>query len=73
MNHHLKVSSIAIAKCATAVCDVGERGVCYEQYTLDGPGRAGASSSRPAAMTASDWRGLPRRQRLPVHERQTPV
>jgi hypothetical protein len=35
----LQVGSIVIAKRATAICDVGERGVCYEEYTLgDRPG-----------------------------------
>jgi hypothetical protein len=31
----ISVGSIAIAKRATGVCDVGEVGVCYEVYTLD--------------------------------------
>ena len=35
----LRVGSLVIAKRTTGVCDVGERGVCYEEYTLpDGKG-----------------------------------
>jgi hypothetical protein len=30
----LRVGSLVIAKRDTAICDAGERGVCYEQYTL---------------------------------------
>lgn len=30
----LRVGSLAIAKRTTGVCDVGERGVCYEEYTI---------------------------------------
>ena len=32
---NLTVGSLVIAKRKTGVCDVGERGVCYEEYTLD--------------------------------------
>ena len=33
------VGSRVIAKRTTGVCDMGERGVCYEEYTLpDGKG-----------------------------------
>jgi hypothetical protein len=32
----LQVGSQVIAKRVTAVCDTGERGVCYETYELDG-------------------------------------
>ncbi|MDZ4324274.1 MAG: hypothetical protein U1A73_04540 [Pseudomonas sp.] len=35
------VGSVVVAKAATAVCDIGEVGVCYEAYTLSG--RAGYS------------------------------
>jgi hypothetical protein len=34
--HNLQVGSIVTAKRATAVCGVGERGVCYEVYELGG-------------------------------------
>jgi hypothetical protein len=30
----LRVGSLAIAKRTTGVCDAGERGVCYEEYTI---------------------------------------
>ena len=33
---NLQVGSIVIAKRETAVCNVGERGVCYEVYELGG-------------------------------------
>ena len=41
----LRVGSLAIAKRTTGVCDAGERGVCYEEYTLpDGKdGRRGGN------------------------------
>ncbi len=32
----IHVGTIAIATHASGVCDVGERGVCYEVYTLGG-------------------------------------
>lgn len=32
----IQVGTIAIAKRASGVCDVGERGVCYELYELGG-------------------------------------
>jgi hypothetical protein len=32
----LRVGSLVIAKRTTGVCDAGERGVCYEEYTLQG-------------------------------------
>ena len=32
----IQVGSLAIAACASGVCDVGERGVCYEVYQLGG-------------------------------------
>jgi hypothetical protein len=32
----IQVGSLAIATHASGVCDVGERGVCYECYTLGG-------------------------------------
>lgn len=31
----LRVGGLVVAKQSTAVCDAGERGVCYERYTLD--------------------------------------
>jgi hypothetical protein len=31
----ISVGSIAVARRQTGVCDMGERGVCYEVYTLD--------------------------------------
>ena len=31
----LRVGSLVIAQRTTGVCDAGERGVCYERYTLD--------------------------------------
>jgi hypothetical protein len=31
----LRVGSLVTAQRTTAVCDAGERGVCYERYTLD--------------------------------------
>jgi hypothetical protein len=31
----LRVGSLVIARRTTGVCDAGERGVCYERYTLD--------------------------------------
>lgn len=31
---HLGVGSLVIARRDTAICSVGERGVCYEQYRL---------------------------------------
>lgn len=34
--YNLQVGSIVTAKRETAVCNVGERGVCYEVYELDG-------------------------------------
>jgi hypothetical protein len=35
----IRVGSMAVARRQTAVCDVGERGVCYEVYGLgDRPG-----------------------------------
>ena len=33
---NLAVGSLVIAKRTTGVCDAGERGVCYEEYTLQG-------------------------------------
>ena len=37
----IQVGTLAIAKRASGVCDAGERGVCYEIYTLGGrPGYA---------------------------------
>ena len=36
---NLRVGSLVIARRTTGVCDAGERGVCYEEYTLpDGQG-----------------------------------
>lgn len=36
---NLQVGSLVIARRTTGVCDAGERGVCYEAYTLpDGKG-----------------------------------
>lgn len=36
---NLAVGSLVIARRTTGVCDAGERGVCYEEYTLpDGQG-----------------------------------
>jgi hypothetical protein len=32
----IQVSSLAIATRTSGVCDVGERGICYERYTLGG-------------------------------------
>jgi hypothetical protein len=32
----IHVGSLALATRASGVCDVGERGVCYERYTLGG-------------------------------------
>lgn len=32
----ISVGSIAVAKCETAVCFLGELGVCYEIYELEG-------------------------------------
>lgn len=38
-NHNLQVGSLVIAKRATAICDEGEKGVCYEEYRIgDRPG-----------------------------------
>ena len=31
----LRVGSLVIARRTTGVCDAGERGVCYEEYTLE--------------------------------------
>jgi hypothetical protein len=31
---NLAVGSLVIAKRTTGVCDAGERGVCYEEYTI---------------------------------------
>ena len=33
---NIQVGTIAIAKLQSGVCDVGERGVCYEVYSLAG-------------------------------------
>lgn len=41
MKHNLQVGSLVVARRGTAVCDMGERGVCYEVYDLGGrPGRS---------------------------------
>lgn len=32
---NLHVGSLVIAKRATSICNAGERGVCYEEYTLE--------------------------------------
>jgi hypothetical protein len=37
----IQIGSLAIATRASGVCDVGERGVCYEMYEL--AGRPGCS------------------------------
>ena len=34
--HEIRVGSLAVATRTTGVCKVGERGVCYEVYRLDG-------------------------------------
>jgi len=33
---NIQIGTIAIAKLQSGVCDVGERGVCFEVYTLAG-------------------------------------
>lgn len=34
MNYPLQVGSLVVATVTTAICNRGERGVCYEQYTI---------------------------------------
>ena len=35
-HHAIQVGTVVVAKRRSAVCDVGEPGVCYEVYELDG-------------------------------------
>jgi len=58
---NLAVGSLVIARRTTGVCDVGERGVCYEEYTLPdgkdgrrgGKGQSEDRASRPRYRSPS--------------------
>jgi hypothetical protein len=36
MEHQIRVGTLVTAKRASGICKTGERGVCYETYTLGG-------------------------------------